>query len=64
MVLIIVIPVGDFQICCNILSLSFSERESEKWPLGLSDFSLFDYIIMLSATDSIQHFGEISICNA
>ena len=29
---------GDFQIRWNVLSLSFSERESGEWPLGLSDF--------------------------
>ena len=38
MALIIVIQIGDFQIPWNVLSLSFSERESQKWPLGLSDF--------------------------
>ena len=38
MALIIVISTGDFQIRWNVLSLSFSERESGKWPLGLSDF--------------------------
>ena len=38
MALIIVIPTEDFQIRWNVLSMSFSERESEKWPLGLSDF--------------------------
>ena len=35
---------GDFQIRWNVLSLSFSERESGKWPLGLSDFDQ-NYII-------------------
>ena len=38
MALIIVISTGDFQIRRNIVSLSFSERESGKWALGLSDF--------------------------
>ena len=38
MALIMVISTGDFQIRWNVLSLSFSERESEKRPLGLSDF--------------------------
>ena len=38
MVHIIVISTEDFQIRWNVLSLSFSERESGKWPLGLNDF--------------------------
>ena len=38
MVLITDISTGDFQIRWNVLSLSFSERESGKWPPGLSDF--------------------------
>ena len=38
MALMIVISTGKFQICWNVLSLSFSERESGKRPLGLSDF--------------------------
>ena len=29
---------GDFQRHWNVRSLSFSERESGKWPHGLSDF--------------------------
>ena len=40
----VVISTGDFQIRWNVLSLSFKERESGKWPLGLSDF----YITFLS----------------
>ena len=35
---LIVKSTGDFQIRRNVLSLSFSERESGKWPLGLIDF--------------------------
>ena len=38
MALRIVISAGDFQIRWNVLSLSFSERESGKWPVGLSNF--------------------------
>ena len=64
MALVIVISTGDFQIRCNVLSLSFTKRESGKWPLELSDFLLFDCIIILSIIDCIQHSGEISICNA
>ena len=60
MALIIVISAGgDFQICWNVLSLSFSEKESGKRPLGLSDF----YHNYLISNDCIQHFGKISICN-
>ena len=59
MALIIVISIGDFQICWNVLSLSFSERESEIWPLGLSDL----YHNYLIGYDCIQHSGKISICN-
>ena len=40
MALIIAISTGDLQIRWNVLSLSFSERENGKWPLGLSDFSV------------------------
>ena len=59
MALIIVMPTEDFQIRWNVLSLSFSERESGKWPLGLSDF----YHKYLVSNDCIQHSGKISICN-
>ena len=59
MALIIVISTGDFQICWNALSLSFSERESGKWLLGLSDF----YHNNLISNDCIQHSGKIAICN-
>ena len=59
MALIIVILTGDFQIPWNVLSLSFSERESGKWRLGLSDFH-HNYLI---SNDCIQHFGKISISN-
>ena len=59
MALIIVISTGNFQICWNVLSLSFSERESGKRPLGLSDFC-HNYLI---SNDCIQHSGKISICN-
>ena len=59
MALIIVMSTGDFQIGWNVLSLSFSERESGKWRLGLSDF----YHNYLVSNDCIQHSGKISICN-
>ena len=59
MVLIIVILTGDFQIRWIVLSLSFSERENGKQPLGLSDFS-HNYLI---SNDCIQHSGKISIYN-
>ena len=59
MTLIIVISIGDFQIRWNVLSLSFNERESGKWPLGLSDFYR-DYLI---SNDCIRHSGKITICN-
>ena len=57
--LIIVISTGDFQIGWNVMSLSFSERESGKWPLGLSSFH-HNYLI---SNDYIQHSGKIFICN-
>ena len=41
MALIIVISTGDSQIRWNVMSLSFSERESGKWPLGISGFILY-----------------------
>ena len=63
MALMIVISTGDFQIRCNVLSLSVIVKESGKWPLVPSDFSLFDYIIILLVIDCIQHSGEIFICN-
>ena len=59
MALIIVISTRDFRIPWNVLSLNFSERESGKWPLGLSDF----YHNYLISNDCIQHSGKISICN-
>ena len=55
MALIIVKPLGDFQIRWNVLSLSFSERESPKWPLGLSDF----YHNYLISDDCIRHSGIV-----
>ena len=58
MALIIVLSTGDFQIRWKVLSFSFSERESEKWPLGLSDFH-HNYLI---SNDCIQHSLKISIC--
>ena len=59
MALIIVMSTGDFQIRWNVLSLSFIERESGKWPPGLSDF----YHNYLISDDCIQHSGKISICH-
>ena len=59
MALIIVISPGDFQIRWNVLSLSFSERESGKRPLGLIGF----YHNYLISNDCIQHSGKISIFN-
>ena len=63
MALIIVISTKDFQIRCNVLSLSFSERETEKYLLRLSDLLFFDCIIVLSVILCIQHSREISISN-
>ena len=59
MALVIVRSIGDFQIRLNVLSLSFSETESGKWPFGLSDFHHY-YLI---SNDCIQHSGKIFICN-
>ena len=59
MALIIVISTGDFQIRWIVLSFSFSERESEKWLVGLSDFH-HNYLI---SNDCIQHSGKIFIWN-
>ena len=59
MVLIIDISTGDFQIRWNVLSLSFSERESGQLPLGLSDF----YHNYLISNDCIQHSQKTSITN-
>ena len=59
MALIIVMSTRDFQIRWNVLSLSFSEIESGKWPLGLSDFHR-NYLI---SNDCIQNSGRICICN-
>ena len=58
MVLIITISTGGFKISWNVLSLSFSERESGKWLLELGDF----YHNCLIGNDCIQHSGKIS-CN-
>ena len=59
MVLIIVISTGDFQNTLERTVLSFSERESGKWPLGLSEF----YHNYLISNDYIPHSGKISICS-
>ena len=59
MALIIVISTEDFHIRWNVLSLSFCETESGKWPLGLSDF----YHNYLISNDCIQHSEKIFICN-
>ena len=59
MALIIFMSTGDFQLRWNVLSMSFSESESGKWPVGLSDF-YHDYLI---SNDCIQHSGKVSICN-
>ena len=57
MALILVIPIEDFQMRGNVLSLSFSERESRKWPLyGLSDFC-HNYLI---SDDCIRHSGKLT----
>ena len=54
MALIIVMSTGHFQIRWNVLSLSFSERESGKLPLGLCD-SYYNYLI---SNDCTQHSGN------
>ena len=59
MALIIVISTGDFQIRWNVLSLSFSERESGKWPLVLREFYHNNFI----RKGRIQDSGKIFICN-
>ena len=59
MALIIVIPIGDFEIRWDVLSLSFSERESRKWPFGQSDF----YHNYLISNDCVRHSEKITICN-
>ena len=48
---LIIISTGDFQIRWNVMSMSFSERESGKWPLALSD-CYHNYLI---CNDFIQH---------
>ena len=52
---VIFISTGVLQIHWNVLS-SFNEKESGEWPLGLSDFSFFDFIIIPSVVDCTQHF--------
>ena len=59
MALMIVMSTEDFQIRWNALSLSFSERERGKWPLGLSDF----YRNYFISNDCIQHSGKIPFAN-
>ena len=56
MAFIIVISTGDFQIHWNVLSFSFSERKSGKWPLGLGD-SYHNYLsekIIFSTLENIH----------
>ena len=57
MALIIVISTEDLQIRWNVLLLSFSERKSGKWPLGLNDF----YHNYLISSDCIQHSEDIQL---
>ena len=47
MALIRVISTGDFQIRWNVLSLSFSERDSGKRPLELSNFIIIILSVMI-----------------
>ena len=54
MAFIIVKSTGKFQIGWNVLSMSFSEKESGKWHLGLSDF----YHNYLISNYCIQHSGK------
>ena len=55
MALIIVISTGDFQICWNVLSLSFSIRESGKWPIGLSDFD-HNYLPVMTVFSALKRY--------
>ena len=61
MAIFIVISTGNFQIRWNVLSVSFSERESGKWPLGLSGFYHIKIILLVMTVFS--NSGKISICN-
>ena len=55
--LIIVMSTGDFQRRWNVLSLSFSERESGNWALWLSNL----YRNYLISNDCIHHSGRVLI---
>ena len=53
MALIIVTSTGDFQIRWNVLPLSFKQRESGKWPPGLS------VIFIITILSVIILFGTV-----
>ena len=57
MVLVIVISTGDFQIRWNVLSLSFSETESGKWPLGLSDFHHNYLVSIMTVFNTLERYS-------
>ena len=57
MALIIVTSTGDFQIRWNVLSLSFSERESGKWPLGLSDFYHITILSVMIVFSTLERYS-------
>ena len=46
MALITVTSTGDFKIRWGVLSMSFSEREREKWPLGKVIFIIIIIIVL------------------
>ena len=56
MALIVVISTGDFQICWNVASLLFRERESGKWPLGQSDF-IISILSVMTVFSTLERYS-------
>ena len=58
MALIIVISTEDFQIRWNVLSLSFSERDSGNRPLGLSHHlsSILSVMIVMIVFNTLEKY--------
>ena len=55
MALMIVISTGDFKMRWNVLSLSFKERKSGKWPLKLSDL-VITILSVMTAFSTLERY--------
>ena len=58
MALMIVMSTGDFQIRWNVLSLSFSERESENGLLGLVIF-IISILSVMTVFSTLERYSFV-----